>query len=137
MAEQTKPGCRTVCEGWSQAIAEALRYQWRLFDVPYQAGIQLLETLVPVRERPAPGVPVGGSPAESEDTGPEGEARFPTSPYELRELEQRALECARRGVALPRAVYDIRNRRRIDWSQFPEWARPVDPEVFTGSAHEG
>ena len=130
MAEQTKPGYRTVCEGWSRAVTEALRYQWWLFDVQYRAGIKWLETLVPVRERPV-------AAATQDVAGSVDEACFPASPYELKALEQRALECARRGVALPRAVYDIRNRRRIDWSQFPEWARPVDPEVFTGSAHEG
>ena len=33
------------------------------------------------------------------------------------------------------SVYDAQNRGRIDWSRFPEWAWPTDPEVFTG--HEG
>jgi len=130
MAERTKSGGRTVCEGWSQAMTDALRYQWWLYDLQYRAGLKLLNTLVPAHERPD----TAATPAEG--SGTTGESP-PACLDELRDLERRAWECVRRGVALPREVYDIRNRRRIDWSAFPEWARPVDPDVFAGSAHEG
>jgi hypothetical protein len=112
-------------------MTETLDYQWRLFDLQYQTGMKLLDKLLARGAGPPPERPTVRRKAE------EGEARFPTSPHELKDLERRALDCARRGVPLPRAVYDVRNRRRIDWSQFPEWARPADPEAFTGSAHEG
>lgn len=44
---------------------------------------------------------------------------------------------ARQGLAPPARIYRIEYRHRIDWSRFPEWARPVDPEMFDGCGHEG
>jgi hypothetical protein len=52
-------------------------------------------------------------------------------------LENRARRRMRQGLAPPRQIYDIRNRDRVDWSTLPEWARPSDPELFEGCAHEG
>lgn len=43
----------------------------------------------------------------------------------------------RRGLAPPAAIYRVENRSRIDWSKFPQWAWPVDPEVFDRCCHEG
>ncbi len=43
----------------------------------------------------------------------------------------------RQGLAPPREIYLVQNRSAIDWSQFPAWARPVDPEIFDGCCHEG
>lgn len=43
----------------------------------------------------------------------------------------------RQGFAPPPEVYRVENRSRIDWSQLPDWARPVDPECFEGCCHEG
>ena len=37
----------------------------------------------------------------------------------------------------PREVYQAPYRNLIDWSRFPDWARPSDPEMFEGSGHEG
>jgi hypothetical protein len=54
----------------------------------------------------------------------------------LETLERAALERARQGLPLPRQVYEAQNRGRIDWSRFPAWARPSDPELFEGG-HEG
>jgi hypothetical protein len=48
-----------------------------------------------------------------------------------------AEERAHRGLAPPPDIYRIELRRRVDWSRFPAWARPVDPEVFKGCCHEG
>jgi hypothetical protein len=42
-----------------------------------------------------------------------------------------------RGLAPPPDIYRIEYRRRIDWLQFPDWARPVDPQLFDGCCHEG
>ena len=41
------------------------------------------------------------------------------------------------GFAPPPEIYRIEYRRRIDWLQFPGWARPVDPQVFDGCCHQG
>jgi hypothetical protein len=50
---------------------------------------------------------------------------------------RRATERVQAGLPPPRAIYDTQNRGRIDWSSFPEWARPSDPELFEGTQHEG
>ena len=41
------------------------------------------------------------------------------------------------GLAPPARIYEIEYRRRIDWSKFPSWAWPLDPELFEGCCHEG
>jgi hypothetical protein len=43
----------------------------------------------------------------------------------------------KKGLAPPREIYQTPYRDRINWSEFPEWARPCDPELFEGSGHEG
>jgi hypothetical protein len=53
------------------------------------------------------------------------------------ELERRGAALTARGLPPPKELYEVQNRSRVDWSKFPEWARPIDPEVFEGSAHEG
>ena len=109
MSDEVFPGCREVCEYWSRAVTSLVRNHWKLLDTQYGAGIQLL------------GAVAGESVASSG----------------LETLEQYALERASKGLPPPREVYDAQNRNRIDWSRFPEWARPIDPEVFEGSTHEG
>jgi len=52
-------------------------------------------------------------------------------------LEKRAMERLQSGFAPPPEIYDVRNRGQIDWSKVPDWAKPVDPEVFQGCSHEG
>ena len=41
------------------------------------------------------------------------------------------------GLAPPPEIYRIEYRRYIDWSEFPTWAQPIDPQVFDGCCHEG
>lgn len=41
------------------------------------------------------------------------------------------------GLSPPPELYQVQNRSRIPWSQFPVWARPSDPEQFDGCCHEG
>lgn len=53
------------------------------------------------------------------------------------ELIELAERLARSGVAPPPKIYQVEYRRRIDWSRFPSWARPVDPQMFDGCCHEG
>jgi hypothetical protein len=97
-----------VSEWWSRAITNMMWQHWKLLDAQYGAGINLLEA-------------VSGQPRVGE----------------LETLEQYALERTRKGLRPPREIYNVQNRNRIDWSRFPDWARPIDPEVFEGSAHEG
>jgi hypothetical protein len=100
----------SVFDYWSRAVTGLVRNQWEVLDAQYAAGIEMLDA-------------VSGSPAA---TG-----------LKLQTLEQNALKRTQKGLAPPREVYDVQNRSRIDWSQFPEWARPTDPEAYEGTAHEG
>ena len=56
---------------------------------------------------------------------------------EFRKLERWAIERVGRGLAPPAKIYDAPYRERIDWTRFPDWARPSDPEMFNGNPHEG
>ena len=52
-------------------------------------------------------------------------------------LMRRVDERISRGLAPPREIYQVQNRDKVDWSRVPEWARPVDPDMFEGCGHEG
>jgi hypothetical protein len=52
-------------------------------------------------------------------------------------LIEYARERMRKGLAPPPAIYRVPYRDRIDWAQFPDWARPSDPELFGECPHEG
>ena len=52
-------------------------------------------------------------------------------------LVELAEKLVSQGLAPPARIYEIEYRRRIDWSRFPAWAWPVDPEIFDGCCHEG
>jgi hypothetical protein len=98
------------------------RWQWLLLDAQYRAGLKLVAAL---------------SPGAVTPTGPEPESAAPRAADDLKEIERRAAERASKGLPPPKEIYEVQNRNRIDWSRFPEWARPVDPEVFEGCGHEG
>jgi hypothetical protein len=53
------------------------------------------------------------------------------------ELVKTALARVRQGFAPPADIYRVEYRQQIDWSQFPLWARSIDPEIYTGCCHEG
>lgn len=53
------------------------------------------------------------------------------------ELIELAEDRVRRGLAPPPEIYRIEYLRCVDWSKFPAWAQPVDPQVFDGCCHEG
>jgi hypothetical protein len=55
----------------------------------------------------------------------------------LPRLEALALDRVKKGLSLPREIYEIPYRDRVDWLKFPEWARPTDPGLFADSGHEG
>jgi len=52
-------------------------------------------------------------------------------------LVEIAMSRMREGFPPPAEVYLVQNRGKIDWSLCPDWARPVEPDVFDGCCHEG
>ena len=118
MTDKPIADCPSAYRWWSQAVTSLALSPWRLLDVQCAAGIKMLDTLL-------------GVPAEA------GARPVPPVPGDFEKLEHAAAERVRGGKAPPREVYNVQNRGRIDWSRFPEWARPSDPEMFEGSAHEG
>ncbi|MCA9103226.1 MAG: hypothetical protein KDA63_18855 [Planctomycetales bacterium] len=60
-----------------------------------------------------------------------------TQPLAFDELIEAAEERIRQGLAPPPEIYQVKYRRRVDWTRFPLWAQPLDPEIFDGCGHEG
>jgi hypothetical protein len=121
MAELPNTQGPTTTQCWSRAVTALLECQWQFFQAPYEVGLQILETVVH-----QPGVPpsvasAAGMPLEEE----------------VQTLQRLALEQARKGLAPPRKIYQVPYRDRINWSAFPDWARPNDPDLYQGCAHEG
>jgi hypothetical protein len=52
-------------------------------------------------------------------------------------LVELAEQRMRQGLAPPPEIYRIEYRRLLDWPRFPDWARPIDPQIFDGCVHEG
>ena len=95
--------------------------QWFMLDTGLHAAQTVLASAaaVPPAEKTKPrGV------AEAARAGPQ-------------ELGRLAAERMGKGLAPPREIYQTPYRNQIDWSKFPDWARPTDPELFEGSGHEG
>ncbi len=96
---------------WRGTVTGLMWGQWVLLDTGLQATEKVLQA--------AAALPAAGP----EDA--------------TRKLVRRARERMRLGLAPPREVYCAPHRDRIDWGQFPDWARPSDPEAFGGNPHEG
>jgi hypothetical protein len=109
---------------WSQNVTGVLACQWDLFETQYRVGLKMVEAALRL--------PGNAEPA-SEERG--GEA--PHTADKFHRLESLALERSRKGLAPPRELYGVPYRDRVDWSKFPDWARPINPEVFQDSGHEG
>jgi hypothetical protein len=114
MMDSQSTAAPTVCRQWSEAVASLLTEPWRLFETQYESGMRIVETMW--------GAFAQGPPGAGDD---------------LRRLERVSAERVRKGLAPPPEVYRAPYRTRIDWSQFPDWARPTDPELFEGCGHEG
>jgi hypothetical protein len=114
-----------VCRSWSRTMTGMAWTWWRLLDANSQVGIQLMQNLM--------GSSTGATPA----TGQEAGATPGADPVGPKDLEQRAAERLRKGLAPPAEVYQSPYRDRIDWLALPPWARPVDPDLFEGCGHEG
>jgi hypothetical protein len=115
---------QTVYRCWSQTVAGVLACEWKLFETQYQVGLKIVEAALRI-----PGG-WGASPGERGGAAPQ-------TTDEFQRLESLAFERTRSGLAPPREIYEVPYRDRLDWSKFPEWARPIDPELFQDSGHEG
>jgi len=106
-------------QSWSRTLSSIVWAQWMVLDTSLEAAQRLLKSAVPA------GPAVGrGQATPNVEGGPA-------------ELIRRAMERMKKGLAPPREVYQTPYRNQIDWSQFPDWARPIDPELFENSSHEG
>lgn len=68
---------------------------------------------------------------------PTPNATIPTDWKSPEELAEVAAVRMRQGFAPPAEVYRVPYRSLINWSDFPDWAQPIDPEAFEGCCHEG
>ncbi len=112
--------CWELYRGWSRTMTSMACGPWRLLASQCEVGIGVLDTVLAALESERAGKPL-----------------LPEAPAAVDTLERAALERVRRGLPPPREAYAAPNRDRINWAHFPEWARPSDPELFEGSAHEG
>ncbi len=103
----------------SEKVAAATQEQWKFFSDQSRFGFALWNAML------------GSFRSEATSSSPPKEQNPPG-----KSLEEVTAERLKEGLAPPREIYDIRNRGRIDWSRVPEWAKPVDPELFE-SGHEG
>jgi len=112
------------CQFLSEAVTDVTRNQWRVLASQSQFGITMWNAMLGRAPGLGPASEQQGTVAERGSAGTAGS------------LEEVTAERLKRGLAPPREIYDVQNRGRIDWSSFPDWARPVDPELFEGG-HEG
>jgi hypothetical protein len=103
---------------WSRAVTSLVWGHWLMLDTGFQATERILATAVP-------------------GSGPAPPRSAPPMPVEKGGLKALALARARQGLAPPREVYLAPYRDQIDWAEFPEWARPSNPDLFEGCSHEG
>jgi hypothetical protein len=94
-------------ESWSRTMASMVWGQWLMVDTGFQATQSVLAAVAPVARGGAEG------------------------------LLALAMERMKKGLPPPREAYLAPYRDQIDWTAFPEWARPIDPEAFEGCSHEG
>jgi hypothetical protein len=123
MSHQPVPE-ETLYQGWSHVATNVLAYPWRFWDVQYQIGMTIVDSVLGMSA--GPGIP-SQEPTKTE----------PQPGEVLPSLEQRAAERLRRGLPPPREIYAVPYRDRFNWADFPAWARPIDPDVFEGCSHEG
>lgn len=106
----------TDCCWWSQILEDVVESQWHLWSAQLITGSQLLQAM---QEQ---------APSKADEAAPS-----PTAPEH--NLEARALQCCRQGLAPPPEIYQAQYRRQLCWSALPNWAQPSDPDLFEG--HEG
>jgi hypothetical protein len=107
MTEPLLTNLKVLGECWSGTVTGLVWGHWLLLDTGLRATQTVLQAASP-------------APADATER-----------------LIRRASERMQKGLAPPREIYQVPYRNRIDWGQFPDWARPSDPEGFEGSGHEG
>lgn len=110
---------QAVQESWTRTMTSMVWGQWLMLDMSLRAAETLLTSA-------APGAP-STSPGQATSTVEAGAG----------DLINLAMERMKRGLAPPSRIYQTPYRNQIDWSKFPDWARPTDPDLFEGSSHEG
>jgi hypothetical protein len=115
------PSIRAINQYWLQTVTSMVWSQWKAVGASLRAAQTVLTSaaLAPPAEV-GPARPSSASVADAAE-----------------EMISRARDRTRKGLAPPRELYQAPYRDRIDWGQFPEWARPSDPDLFEGSTHEG
>jgi hypothetical protein len=114
MTDPMQTNMKVLRDCWSRTVKDMVWGQWVVLDTGLAAAHTMLTA---ASARPATAGP--GTAAETE------------------RLVALARERMRRGLPPPRDIYKAPYRDRIDWSQFPDWARPSDPDLYEGCAHEG
>jgi hypothetical protein len=135
MTTPVESGIQTVYKHWWDAASMLLAYQWKLFEVQYQVGLKFMEAALGGRTNPDPDAGSRGLSSTSLSPGIPSTSDEVAS--EAKKFERLAFERVSKGLSPPREVYQAPYRSRIDWTRFPDWARPSDPELFEGSGHEG
>jgi len=115
---------RTERPFWSQTVTRMLACHLNCLETHYQVGFDVIEASLGFFSD-TKGAAVQRSDAERQ---PE---------IDFQKLEALAIANVQQGFAPPREIYSVPYRNRVDWSRVPPWARPIDPEVFDGSGHEG
>jgi len=141
MKEVPESFVQAASRNWLRAVAGLVTTQWEWLGAQWQAGLSTMAAAlgvpggVPKEAAPAPrGEQV---PVSARTGNPEAPKEAPPGPRgEPQNLERRALERVSQGLPPPPEAYASPARERIDWSRFPVWARPSDPELFEGQ-HEG
>jgi hypothetical protein len=114
MTDTMLTNMKVLRDCWSRTVKDMVWGQWVVLDT----GLAAAHTVLTAASAPAAS-PGGGTAAETE------------------RLVALARERMRRGLAPPPDIYKAPYRDRIDWSLFPDWARPNDPELYEGCSHEG
>jgi hypothetical protein len=115
MIDQASSNLEALSRNWARTVTSVVWGQWAVLDAGLQAAQKVLAATASVP---------GARRQETRAAGAEAVVR-------------RAEERMAKGLAPPPEIYQATYRNRIDWSRFPDWARPCDPELFEGTGHEG
>jgi hypothetical protein len=116
MIDEMIANIHCVNRSWFRMTTGLLWGQWAWLG----AGFRTADKLLGAGAEPSLPAGVAGLAAEGVDN-----------------LVSRALDRVGMGKPPPGELYDVKYRGQIDWLRFPLWARPSDPEAFTGCGHEG
>jgi hypothetical protein len=126
MTEPVFPNVQSLNRFWARAMVNMAWTQWGFLT----AGLRFANRMMqPPWATPAGAGPPPSRPAEA------GAPRVSGGGEDL--LTRLAAERLAAGLAPPPEIYQVPYRNQIDWSQFPEWARPSDPDLYEGCGHEG